>query len=76
MTPTLWTLTDWAVLCAALALVGTLGQLLWNVMLADVFDWEDAEPGEQIPPLFWAAAAIVLFIAVAVFFYAGHWAGF
>jgi len=76
MSPSLFTLTDWAISCLAIGVIGFIGQFTWNTLAADVLYWEDETPDKQIPPVYWPAAAVALFIFVAVFFYAAHWAGF
>jgi len=76
VTPAIWTLADWMWACTKLGVIGTFGQWTWNVMLhpmlADLFDWDDIDSREQIPPLFWAGAAVMIFIAVALLFVKEH----
>jgi len=68
MIPQIWTLGTWAIFCAIAAVVGSIGQWVWNATLA-------RDHSEPIPPLIWLATSGVLFAAVAVLFI-GHAAGF
>jgi len=68
MIPQLWTLGTWAIVCAVSAVVGSIGQWVWNITL-------ERDHPEPIPPLIWLVVSGAVFAAVAVLFI-GHAAGF